>query len=137
MIFVFGTCELDVGRVVLRRDGSEVQVEPQVFDLLHCLIRHRGQVVREEPLLDEVSGDRFVSESTLTTRIRLARRAVGDDGSRQSVVRTVHGKGYEFIAAVRVLEDTSSPADAAAVGVARRCPSPCTAWSVVRGCSRC
>jgi predicted ATPase/DNA-binding winged helix-turn-helix (wHTH) protein len=104
LIFLFGTCELDVDRVVLRRDGREVQIEPQVFDLLFCLIERRGQLVRKEELLDKVWGDRFVSESALTTRIKSVRQAVGDDGSRQDVIRTVHGKGYEFIADVRVVD---------------------------------
>lgn len=104
MILGFGNCELDMARVVLRRDGVDVPIEPQVFDLLSCLIDRRGQVVRKEELLDLVWGDRFVSESALTTRIKSARRAVGDDGARQDVIRTVHGKGYEFVAGVQVIE---------------------------------
>ncbi|MEO5902092.1 MAG: winged helix-turn-helix domain-containing protein [Ilumatobacteraceae bacterium] len=90
---------------MLRRAGREVQIEPQVFDLLYCLIERRGLLVRKEELLDQVWGDRFVSESALTTRIKSVRQAVGDDGSRQEVIRTVHGKGYEFIADVRVLDE--------------------------------
>jgi predicted ATPase/DNA-binding winged helix-turn-helix (wHTH) protein len=104
---------LDLARVVLRRGGSEVKVEPQVFDLLSCLIDHRGQVVRKEELLDQVWGDRFVSESALTTRIKSARQAVGDDGTRQVVIRTVHGKGYEFVAEVDIVEgSTGAPRSA-------------------------
>ena len=98
LIFRFGNCELDLDRVVLRRDGHEVQIEPQAFDVLVYLVERRGTVVRKEELLDEVWGDRFVSESALTTRIKSVRQAVGDDGTRQAVIRTVHGKGYEFIA---------------------------------------
>ena len=104
MILVFDDCELDVARVVLRRDGIDVRVEPQVFDLLQFLVERRGQVVRKEELLDHVWGDRFVSESALTTRIKSARRAVGDDGVSQHVIRTVHGKGYEFVAKVEVID---------------------------------
>ncbi len=104
MILVFDDCELDVDRVVLRRDGVDVRVEPQVFDLLEFLVERRGHVVRKEELLDHVWGDRFVSESALTTRIKSARRAVGDDGVSQRVIRTVHGKGYEFVAAVRTVD---------------------------------
>jgi predicted ATPase/DNA-binding winged helix-turn-helix (wHTH) protein len=105
VILRFASCELDLGRVVLRRDGREVGVEPQVFDVLVYLAVNRGKVVRKEELLDEVWGDRFVSESALTTRIKSLRRAVGDDGSRQAIIRTVHGKGYEFVAAVEVVEE--------------------------------
>src|SRR3954452_2913764 len=109
MMFRFAGCELDLGRVVLRRDGAEVKLEPQVFDVLAYLLQRRGEVVRKEELLDAIWGDRFVSESALTTRIKSARQAVGDDGNRQTVIRTVHGKGYEFVAQVEVVE---SPAHA-------------------------
>src|SRR5881409_1170644 len=104
MIFRFAGCELDLARVVLRRAGREVKLEPQVFDVLAYLVQRRGEVVRKEELLDEVWGDRFVSDSALTTRIKSARQAVGDDGNRQTVIRTVHGKGYEFVAQVAVVD---------------------------------
>lgn len=118
MIFEFDDCKLDLDRVVLRRAGCEVPIEPQVFDLLQYLVEHRGEVVRKEELLDEIWGDRFVSESALTSRIKSARRAVGDDGTRQAVIRTAHGKGYEFVAEVRTIEERrdadrgDKPADA-------------------------
>ncbi len=112
VILRFDDCELDLARVVLRRGGKEVPVEPQVFDLLCCLAKRRGRVVRKEELLDHVWGDRFVSESALTTRIKSARQAVGDDGASQRVIRTVHGKGYEFVSDVRVIEPASPAADA-------------------------
>ncbi len=103
MILRFADCELDVARVTLRRDGREVKLEPQAFDVLVYLVEHRGEVVRKEQILDDVWGDRFVSESALTTRIKSVRQALGDDGSRQAIIRTVHGRGYEFIATVEVL----------------------------------
>jgi pimeloyl-ACP methyl ester carboxylesterase len=76
-----------------------------VFEVLAYLVAHRDRVVPKEELLDAVWGDRFVSESALTTRIKAARRAVGDDGSAQRVIRTVHGRGYQFVAPVEVLDD--------------------------------
>ena len=96
--FTFEGCELDLGRYELRRDGDVVAVEPQVFDVLVHLVRHRDRVVTKEELLDEVWGDRFVSESALTSRIKAARRAIGDDGPRSGSIRTVHGRGYRFVA---------------------------------------
>ena len=78
--FTFEGCELDLGRYEVRRDGDVIAVEPQVFDVLVHLVRHRDRVVSKEELLDEVWGDRFVGESALTSRIKAARRAVGDDG---------------------------------------------------------
>ena len=101
----FADCELNLDRVVLRRGGEEIRVEPQVFDVLAYLVQHRGTVVRKEELLDAVWGDRFVSESALTTRIKAVRQAVGDDGSQQLIIRTVHGKGYEFVATVEEVEE--------------------------------
>jgi len=100
MVLRFADCELDLDRVVLRRAGDEVRIEPQAFDLLAYLVARRGTMVRKEQLLDDVWGDRFVSESALTTRIKAVRQAVGDNGNRQAIIRTVHGKGYEFVAAV-------------------------------------
>src|SRR5580704_4837727 len=109
VILRFAECELDVARVTLRREGREVKLEPQAFDVLCYLVEHRGGVVRKEQLLDHVWGDRFVSESALTTRIKSVRQALGDDGSRQAIIRTVHGRGYEFIAAVETLEGPLVP----------------------------
>ena len=100
MRFAFDGCELDAQRRELRRDGQAVAVEPQVFDVLVHLLRHRDRVVSKEELLDEVWGDRFVSESALTSRIKAARRAIGDDGARQRIIRTLHGHGYRFVADV-------------------------------------
>jgi len=98
--WVFGDCEVDVAAFELRRAGVAVHMEPQVFDVLTYLIQHRDRVVPKTELLEHVWGDRFVSESALSSRLKAARRAVGDDGSTQGVIRTVHGRGYQFVAAV-------------------------------------
>jgi len=100
LIFVFGDCELDLDRFELRRAGQVRPVEPQVFDLLAVLIRERRRVVPKEELLDTVWGNRFVSESALTSRVKAARRAIGDDGRSQHLIRTAHGRGYQFVAPV-------------------------------------
>ena len=100
MIFVFSDCELDLDRFELRRAGRLRPVEPQVFDLLAVLIRERHRVVPKEELLDTVWGNRFVSESALTSRVKAARHAIGDDGRSQRLIRTAHGRGYQFTASV-------------------------------------
>ena len=100
MIFVFEDCELDLDRFELRRAGKVRPVEPQVFDLLAVLIRERRRVVPKEELLDTVWGSRFVSESALTSRVKAARQAIGDDGRGQRLIRTVRGRGYQFVALV-------------------------------------
>lgn len=100
MVLAFGDYEVDVDLFEVRRSGTRLAVEPQVFDILRYLITHRDRVVTKEELLDNIWGDRFVSEAALTSRIKAARRAVGDDGKRQQLIRTVHGRGYRFLAAV-------------------------------------
>ncbi|MFP3900357.1 MAG: alpha/beta fold hydrolase [Acidimicrobiia bacterium] len=97
MIWRFGDREIDSGQFEVRSAGVPVPVEPQVLDVLVYLAERCDRVVTKEELLDEVWGDRFVSESTLTSRIKDARRAVGDDGRTQRVIRTVHGRGYRFV----------------------------------------
>ena len=101
MIYSFGAFDLDTDRLELRRAGTPVAMEPQVFSVLAFLVEHRDRVVTKNDLLDNVWGDRFVSESALTTRIKAARRAVGDDGQSQRVIKTLHGRGYRFVAPVR------------------------------------
>jgi predicted ATPase/DNA-binding winged helix-turn-helix (wHTH) protein len=101
----FANCDLDIGRVLFRRDGKDVHLEPQAFDVLAYLVGRRGEMVRKSELLDHVWGDRFVSESALTTQIKSVRQAVGDAGNEQRIIRTVHGKGYEFVADVQVIKD--------------------------------
>lgn len=96
----FGGYELDVAAFELRRDGEPVDMEPQVFDVLHYLATRAGELVTKEQLLDDVWGDRFVSDSSLSSRIKSARAVVGDDGTRQAVIKTVHGRGFRFIAPV-------------------------------------
>jgi pimeloyl-ACP methyl ester carboxylesterase/DNA-binding winged helix-turn-helix (wHTH) protein len=92
--------ELDERLFELRRDGASVSLEPQAFDVLLYLVRNRDRVVAKEELMDEVWGGRFVSETAVTSRIKQVRRALGDDGQAQRLVRTLHGRGYRFVAAV-------------------------------------
>jgi TolB-like protein/DNA-binding winged helix-turn-helix (wHTH) protein/Flp pilus assembly protein TadD len=109
MIFIFGDCEIDVTRRELRRAGSASHVEPQVFDLLVHLVTHRDRVVDKEELLGAVWGGRTVSESTLSSRISAARRAIGDSGDRQKWLRTVARRGFRFHGEVTEREPTRTP----------------------------
>jgi predicted ATPase/DNA-binding winged helix-turn-helix (wHTH) protein len=107
----FADFDLDTATFELRRDGVLVPLEPKVFDVLAYLVRHRDRVVRKTELLDEVWGDRFVSDSALTSRIKRVRQALGDDGRSQRWVRTVHGRGYRFATdADEVVADDSAGA---------------------------
>jgi DNA-binding winged helix-turn-helix (wHTH) protein/class 3 adenylate cyclase len=100
MDYRFADRVLDTDTVELRDSAGVVEIEPQVFEVLRYLLEHRERVVSKEELLDRVWGDRFVSESALTTRIKQVRQAVGDDGRAQGVIKTVHGRGYRFVAPV-------------------------------------
>ena len=124
MIYEFRDCRLDPQLIRLYRDAHPVPVEPQVFQLLACLIEHRDRVLSKEELLDTVWGDRFVSNSALTTQIKAARRVVGDDGTRQQIIRTVHGRGYQFVASVVEITDDQDPGPSgAATGFASGLPA--------------
>ena len=130
----FGPFEVDADAYELRRDGETVHVEPQVFDVLRYLLEHRDRMVSKEELLEQVWGTRFVSESALTSRVKAVRRAVGDDGREQRVIRTVHGRGYRFVAPI----DGAAPQEV--VGVDRVGPVPTSpllereqAWKVLDG----
>ena len=98
MLFSFGEMEFDSSTFELRRSGRRVPLEPQAFDVLAHLVAHRDRVVSKEELMDEVWGGRFVTETAVTSRIKQVRRAVGDDGDTQRVIRTLHGRGYRFVA---------------------------------------
>jgi pimeloyl-ACP methyl ester carboxylesterase len=101
VIVAFEDLELDLSRVELRRSGARIRVEPQVFEVLAFLVDHRDRVVTKEELMDSVWGGRFVSETAVTSRIKQARQAIGDDGQGQRLIRTVHGRGYRFVGPAR------------------------------------
>lgn len=100
MPLVFGDCVLDLERRELARGSTPVAVPPQVFDLLVYLLEHRERVVGKDELFDAVWAGRVVSESTLASHINAARKAVGDSGQQQRVIRTVARKGFRFVDAV-------------------------------------
>jgi pimeloyl-ACP methyl ester carboxylesterase/DNA-binding winged helix-turn-helix (wHTH) protein len=102
--FQFKDYALDIDRRELKRAGDLIAVEPQVFDLLVYLIRNRDRVVSKDDLIEGVWGGRIVSESTLTSRINAARRAVGDSGAEQGLIKTIARKGFRFIGEVGDVE---------------------------------
>ena len=100
MIFQFGNFIVDTGRYKLRIKDSELTIQPQVFDLLVYLIRNRDRVVTRSELLASLWGGKVVTDSALGARLKDARKAVDDNGVRQRVIKTFHGRGYQFIAEV-------------------------------------
>ncbi|MEM7432056.1 MAG: tetratricopeptide repeat protein [Pseudomonadota bacterium] len=106
-VYVFNDVELDAGQRELRVAGKAVLMQPKAFELLLYLVRHRQRAVDKDELQDHIWPRSIVTETALTRCVMKARRAVGDDADTQSVIKTVHGHGYRFIAAVD--ERTSSP----------------------------
>jgi pimeloyl-ACP methyl ester carboxylesterase/DNA-binding winged helix-turn-helix (wHTH) protein len=96
-VWRFGGFVLDTQRYELRSGDQVIRVEPQVFDVLTQLVRNAERFVSKEELFDSVWGGRFVTEAALTSRIKAARRALGDDGESQRFIRTVRGRGYQFV----------------------------------------
>src|ERR1700722_7612293 len=98
----------------LSRGRRDVPVEPQVFDLLVYLLENRDRVVSKDDLLDNIWNGRIVSDSTLTSRINAARKAIGDSGAGQKLIRTVPRKGLRFVGTVRAQPGGVKAADARA-----------------------
>lgn len=112
MIYRFGTFRLDTSTYELRSGGDVVAVEPQVLALLRLLIENRHRLVGRDEIIESIWNGRIVSDAAISSRIKSARRAVGDDGATQQVIRTVPKLGLRFVAAVEV-ERGLEPAPAA------------------------
>jgi TolB-like protein len=115
MRYRFGDHLLDLERRELTRGALALAVAPQVFDLLVHLVRNRERVVGKDELLAEVWGGRIVSESTLTSHINAARKAIGDSGGEQRLIRTIARKGFRFVGEVEepALDAGGPPASSA------------------------
>ncbi len=112
MNYRFGQFELDSGRRELTDDGAPIAVEPQVFDVLHYLIENRDHVVTKDALIENIWDGRFISDSAVSTAIKAARQVLGDDGRRQSIIRTIHGRGFRFVADIGEAEQRATAATA-------------------------
>jgi DNA-binding winged helix-turn-helix (wHTH) protein len=106
--FRFADFEIDVARHELRRAGAVVHIEPQVFDLLVYLVQHRDRIVGKDELIEAIWQGRIISEAALSSRICAARRALGDSGNDQSLIRTLHKRGFRFVG--EIVENRSAPA---------------------------
>jgi DNA-binding winged helix-turn-helix (wHTH) protein len=105
MLYVFEDYTLDMRRYELRRAGSPVSLDRQVFEVLAYLLAHPDQVVTRQELFTHLWPERCVSDAALERCITVARRALGDNGREQRCIKTVHGRGYRFVAAVATHPD--------------------------------
>jgi predicted ATPase/class 3 adenylate cyclase len=125
LIYAFDGCELDTQRREFRRAGGLGALEPQVFDVLQYLLEQRDRVIPKDELFDRIWGHRFVTEATLSSRIMAARKAIGDDGKAQRLIKTVHGRGFRFVGDVDALAPEVGPtADGREAVAEDEAPSP-------------
>lgn len=111
MVYRIGPFELDLDRAELRADGNVLAVEPQVFSVLALLVANHERLVTHDELIEKVWDGRVVSEAAISSRIKSARRALGDDGTAQRLIRTVHRRGFRFVGDVLAV---AGPGEAAA-----------------------
>lgn len=97
MAYAFEEYLLDPVRRELRRSGKVIAIEPQVFDVLECLVRNHRRIVSRDDLIAEVWDGRIVSDSTVSSRISAARRAIGDTGRTEHLIKTICRRGFRFV----------------------------------------
>jgi TolB-like protein len=115
MLYRFHAFELDTGTFALRTSsGGDVHLEPLVFDLLAFLVEHAGEVVGRDRVIERVWRGRAVSEATIDSCVKSLRRALGDTGREQALIRTVRGRGFLFAAPVAASREAAAPARAIA-----------------------
>jgi DNA-binding winged helix-turn-helix (wHTH) protein len=99
--YLFEDYALETGWRELRRAGGVLPIAPQVFDLLVFLIRNRERFVSKDELIAAVWPGRIITDYALTTRLYVARNAVGDTGGNQRLIKTLPRKGFQFVGSVR------------------------------------
>jgi DNA-binding winged helix-turn-helix (wHTH) protein/Tfp pilus assembly protein PilF len=109
MVFRFDDFSLDRDAFELRRGSTLVTVEPLVFDLITLLLERPGVVLSRDTLIETVWQGRIVSESTISTALKSARKALGDTGRDQRYIRTIRGRGILFAMLVEIVETTATP----------------------------
>lgn len=107
MRYRFDDFELDPLRFELRHRGMACSMEPQVFEVLSFLIAHHDRMVTKDEIIEHVWPDKYISDAALASRIMAARKVLGDTGRQQRYIKTVHGRGFRFIGAVRIEEEAA------------------------------
>ncbi len=121
-VYAFDAFELDIPGFELRREGSPVPLEPQVFEVLAFLVENAGRALSKQELLDRVWPERYVTEAALNSRVMTARKALGDNGQSQRYIKTVHGRGYRFFGTLEEQPLPAAPAGAVPANTPARLP---------------
>src|SRR5215217_6444335 len=103
MKYSFAEFVIDLNQQELRRMGEVVHIEPQVFDVIVHLVRNHDRIVSKDELIETIWNGRIISEAALSSRINGARRALGDNGTDQALIRTLHKRGFRFIGDVQTI----------------------------------
>jgi TolB-like protein/Tfp pilus assembly protein PilF len=119
----FDDFELDTSMFELRKSGTRIPVEPQVFDLLVFLARNHARTITKEEIFATIWGNRIVSDAALSSQIHAARRALGDDGASQRMIATVHGRGFRFARPVEGFAGTDVADDPSVLATVTARPS--------------
>lgn len=98
MEYSFRDFTLNPDKFELKQQGELVAIEPQVFLLLKLLVKNRDKLVSKDEIVQEIWHGGSVSDASISSRIKSARNAIGDDGIKQSIIRTIHGRGFRFLA---------------------------------------
>ena len=108
-LYQFEDFELDLSRLELRRNGATVHLEPQVFQLLAYLVTNHDRAVPRDELLDPLWPERYITDAALNSRLMAARKAIGDSGREQRLIKTLHSRGFRFVGEVRAAVAGSLP----------------------------
>lgn len=103
MIYRFANTVVDTDTVTIQIDGVPQACEPKAFALLQMLIENGSRMVTKEEVIERLWDGRFITDSALTSCLNAARRAVGDDGRQQRVIRTIPKRGFRFVAELEEL----------------------------------
>jgi len=106
----FAQFEIDPSQHELRKAGESMHIEPQVFDLIVHLVRNRDRIVSKDDLIETIWNGRVISEAALSSRINGARRVLGDNGNDQIFIKTLHKRGFRFVADVKEIGVNSNQA---------------------------
>jgi DNA-binding winged helix-turn-helix (wHTH) protein/tetratricopeptide (TPR) repeat protein len=117
VIYQFTSYELDTDRCELRAEGAPRSLERQVFRLLVLLVENRDRLVSKDEIIDKVWDGRVVSDAAVASRVKSARRALGDDGKSQRFIKTLHRQGFRFVANVKISQGSAGPSTPKAADV--------------------